>query len=499
MEIQFIHQLTKPRTFLGFGLFAVAVIFTGCGKQDAQTTSDPTESQLLASVAHLHDQSGETCFICDASKRDKGRLWCKEHDRYEDRCWLCHPELESGETSEENYDHSEHSQDTSAVLFCNEHNLPEIECGICQPDLAASLQLGGNLKVRFLSEKSADKAGIRTDRPRMTEDAPIITAFGETQYNLNALAKVTPLAGGIVRKVHYDIGEIVAAGEPLAELHSAEVASAKSEYLTAMVKSHIRFQSFEREKRLKEQSITAEKDLLEAEAAYRTARLEVGNLRQKLINLGLIEEEIAQIERDQDTSANLVVRAPFAGTLIERGSVIGEAVESGHALFTVADLSTRWLELSIPSDHVGRIQIGQLVEAEFPEIPGVAISGRINWIDTSVDPRTRMVRARALVTESAERLTTGLFGKIAIAIGETRSAAMLPRGAVQRHEGRDFVFVRDTPDLFVLRRVELGNSSNGQVQVIAGLQATDSVVTDGSFIVMSEFLKSRLGAGCVDE
>jgi cobalt-zinc-cadmium efflux system membrane fusion protein len=220
---------------------------------------------------------------------------------------------------------------------------------------------------------------------------------------------------------------------------------------------------------------------------------------QRLVNLGLDEEEIAQVESEQDTSARLLIRAPFGGTLIERSAVIGEAVEVGHPLFAIADLSTRWLELSIPSDHVGQVRLGQKVEASFPEFPGVSVNGSIIWVGTSVDPHTRMIRARALVSQDADLITTGLFGEAYISTGKERLSAVVPSASIQRHEGADFVFVQDAPDLFALRRVSLGNAAGGNVQVIAGLGARDPVVTDGSFIVMSEFLKSRLGAGCVDD
>jgi len=296
-----------------------------------------------------------------------------------------------------------------------------------------------------------------------------------------------------------DVGDQVNAGEALVVLHSAEVASAKSAYLSALVAQDVRRQATDRETRLSEQNISAGKDLLEADAAYRTSRLSASNLRQRLVNLGLTEIEIAQVERDQDTSARLVIRAPFGGTLIARGSVMGEAVEVGRELFTIADLSTHWLGLSIPSDNIGRVHVGQSVKATFPELPGASIRGSITWVDTSVDPRTRMVRARALVTRSTARPTTGLFGKARISIGDARQGAVVPRGAVQRHNGYDFVFVRKEPDLFALRRVALGNARGGNIEVVAGLDPSDSVVTDGSFIVMSEFLKSRLGAGCVDD
>jgi cobalt-zinc-cadmium efflux system membrane fusion protein len=70
---------------------------------------------------------------------------------------------------------------------------------------------------------------------------------------------------------------------------------------------------------------------------------------------------------------------------------------------------------------------------------------------------------------------------------------------VQRHEGGEFVFVQNEPNLFSLRRVTLGETHGEGIAVLAGLTPNDSVVTDGSYIVMSEFLKSRLGAGCVDD
>ena len=105
------------------------------------------------------------------------------------------------------------------------------------------------------------------------------------------------------------------------------------------------------------------------------------------------------------------------GRLVERSAVIGEAVEIGDALFTITDLSTRWIILSIPSNHISQIQPGHNVQAHFDELPGVTITGTITWVDTSVDPRSRMVRARALVTEGVDRIKTGLFGEAWIIYG----------------------------------------------------------------------------------
>lgn len=528
------HHTPVFRTTSVFGIALLVTFLTGCGQREIedQKVGSPADTRgdvvLVSNIPHHHEEEGETCFICDASKREKGRLWCKEHDRYEDRCWLCHPELEdkSRMWCKEHFLYEDEcflchpelrSKDVESastdgfrptiggleseapVVFCNEHGVPEAECGICQPQLAEFLQPGEDMKVRFVSTASAEKAGIQTQLPRMDEAAPVIEAFCETQYNLNTLARITPLVGGVIRRVFKDVGQTVEAGDALVELHSAEVAAAKSTYLSAVVELEINRQSYDREQRLQDQNVTSEKEFLEAQSTYRKSHLVVSNLRQRLINLGLETDEIARVEAEQDTSAQLIICAPFDGTLIERKSVIGEAVEAGNPLFTLADLSTRWLEISVPSDYAGQLQMGQPVEAVFPEFPNTRIFGNITWVDTSIDADTRMIRARALISQNAEKLASGMFGKIYIAIGNERMSATVPREAVQRHNGADFVFVQDAPDLFALRRVALGSARDGNMQVIAGLGARDSVVTDGSFIVMSEFLKSRLGAGCVDD
>ena len=518
---------------------SVAVLLVaaaGCGDREQGHAHDDDSrvverSASVIMAAHKHADPNETCFMCDPSKRDKGRLWCKEHVRYEDRCWYCHPELEdkdrlyckghflyedecflcnpqlkdgkSATEHEASNDGHDHLGDSSAHggergLFCDEHGVYEAECATCQPDLAASLKPGESMKIRFPSVSSADKAGIRTGRPRYADATAGIEALCEVQYNLNKLARVTPLAGGVIRSVQRDVGDQVEAGDVLVALHSSQVASAKSAYLTALVDRDICQQAFAREKRLREQNIAAEKDYLEAHAALRSAELAANNHRQRLVNLGFDRGEVDQIQREQDTSARLIVRAPFDGTLVERNAVVGEAVEVGDPVFTVADLSSRWLILSIPSRHIMQVRTGQQVSARFNELAGVSIRGEITWIDTSVDRRSRMVKARVLVTDDAARIKTGLFGRARVVIGDGHPATLVPREAVQRHEGGTFVFVQDEADLFSIRRVALGQTTGQSVEVLAGLSTSDPVVIDGSFVVMSEFLKSRLGAGCAD-
>ena len=135
---------------------------------------------------------------------------------------------------------------------------------------------------------------------------------------------------------------------------------------------------------------------------------------------------------------------------------------------------------------------------KFGELPGEVVAGELVWIDTAVDERTRLVRARVLATSGIDRIKASMFGQAKIMTRSTRSGLSVPRDAVQHHERQPFVFVRQEADLYALRRVSLGDASGNTVEILAGLNPDEAVVTGSGFLVMSEFLKSRLGAGCAD-
>jgi membrane fusion protein, heavy metal efflux system len=478
-------------------------------------------------TGHSHAKSGETCFICDSSKREAGRLWCKEHSRYENRCWLCQPQLEEksrlyceehglyedechlcrpgletdDEGGEEKSSRAVPPSGGASELFCNEHQVPEVECGICQPQLAVGLGPGVELKVRFESVHSADKAGIRTVPARATEAQASVSALCEVSYNENELARITPLASGLVRRVLVDVGKHVQTGDVLLELHSADVASAKSEFISAAVDLNLKEVACKRERRLSERKISSDKEVQEADAACRTAELMLSTTRQRLLNYGFTAEEVETISSNQDSSAVLLVRAPYGGTIVERDAVVGEAVSPGDSLLTLANLETMWLSLSVPADRAHLVEAGQQVSASFDGHPGLSPVGELTWVNMAIDERTRMLRARAVVDNSARALKAGLFGDAQVMVAGAGEATAVPRAAIQRYEGEPYVFVKLEDDLYSLRRVALseGTPAGEYVAILSGLAPDEPVVVEGAFTVMSEFLKSRLGAGCVDD
>lgn len=498
------------------GLLCLTVFIAGCGSGDSGSTDKGGDA---TPVAHSH-ADGTICFICDASKREAGRLWCKEHARYEDRCWDCHPELEDGTRPycKEHglYENECHlcnpallgddagasaapSPAGASALFCNEHNVPEAECGICQPDLAGSLEAGQSLSIRMTSARSADLAGLTLEHPVLGDATETLNLLGEVRYNENRRAKVTPLASGVLTDIRVDVGETVEAGQVLAVLSSSAAAQAKSSHLSALAELEVRTTAYEREQRLADENIAARRDLQEAAAAHRLAELSSRQARQQLLNLGFLERDVVGIEKSQSASSDLTVRAPFAGTVVDRKATLGESVDSG-VLFEIADLSTMWIELAVPEDQVYRLTKGCSIIAHARSTPQRRVEGTVIWISPQIDERTRMVRARATVSNSTGDLRHGSFVEVSALLGDTVESLQVPSESVHELDGAMYVFVREHPDLFAIRRVEIGpRLASGNTAVLAGITDTDYVVTGGSFTMRTEFLKSRLGAGCVDD
>jgi cobalt-zinc-cadmium efflux system membrane fusion protein len=246
------------------------------------------------------------------------------------------------------------------------------------------------------------------------------------------------------------------------------------------------------------QRISAQQELEQAQAEHEVARSRAAAARQKLLDHGLDESALVHLEDGGTPSSELHVVSPLDGTIVDRDAVVGESVERGDALFRVAHLDSMWLELSVPESEVLQVAPGQEVVVTFDRHPGLEARGRVTWVGSSIDPETRMVEARAEVANPDRMLRHGMFGRARIGSQTASEALWIQADAVQYVDGHPFVFARLSDDLFEVRKVVIGGSAGGRFTVTAGLHPEDEIVVAHSFILKSELLKSRLGAGCVD-
>ena len=368
--------------------------------------------------------------------------------------------------------------------MCTEHNLPEAECGICHPERAATLKSGEGSKVRMPSADSANLVEVELAQATVGDISEGIECYAELAFNQNRLAQIAAPVGGILQSVAVDLGTKVEEKQTLAKIWSAAIAE-------AVAKAVLSHQTLERERKLRAERVSSEKDLQQAEADHRAAC-------QQLRTQGFTEDQIDLLGRLPQEQVLMEVRAPFAGEIVERSAVRGALVEAGKSLFTLADRSTMWAMLNIPESALARVKVGQAVELRVEALPGQTFKGKLTWIAAEVDERNRMARARAEVPNPDGVLRARMFAKARILARTAEGAMLLPASAICALEGKPFVFVKLAGDLFEARAVALGVKFDGQLEVLAGLKPEETVVVNHGFALKSQWLSSRMGAGCAD-
>ena len=263
----------------------------------------------------------------------------------------------------------------------------------------------------------------------------------------------------------------------------------KGEYLAATRAAHLANVTLTREAKLWKQRISAEQDFLQARAGAEEAKIRLDLARQRLSALGLSDTEVASLP-SQPVAAlrRLELRAPIAGRVIARAAVQGAAVATDAELFSVADLATVWVEMTIPPRDLPMAREGQKVSIRGEgEARG---EGRIVFLSPVLDAETRAARAVAEIDNAEGNWRPGGFVTAELATGEQQVDVLIPRDAVQEFEGEKIVFVR-TAEGFEKRDVALGREDASAFEAIFGLDAGTEIVVGNAFALKAELAKSE--------
>jgi cobalt-zinc-cadmium efflux system membrane fusion protein len=260
----------------------------------------------------------------------------------------------------------------------------------------------------------------------------------------------------------------------------------------------------ERSDGLREEKIASEKEWLQARQEREAAELRVQAAREKLVRLGLTPGEVEALESQQAGGGRgrLVLRAPAAGVVLEMHAVAGELVRPDQPILTVGDLSDLWLWADLYEDQLARVvaaergvlRAGVSVKA----FPGQVFPGTVDLVGPTMDEKTRPVKVRIAVANPDGKLRAGMFAAVLLYLPGEVEALAVPRAAVLADQGRSFAFLHHHGDFYVRRPVVTGRSSLDWVEVTAGLSGGETVVTSGAFLLKSDVLRSKMGAGCAD-
>jgi cobalt-zinc-cadmium efflux system membrane fusion protein len=380
-----------------------------------------------------------------------------------------------------------------------EHGIPTYQCAECRYEMGMvpappGTQLGGG-----------DGALVATARVESRQIPPTVEVAGEVAEAGDRTAHVAARTSGVIHGTPARLGQIVAPGDVLAEIDSREVAEAKSASLLRRAALSVASRTLSRERSLSGQGVSAGQDRLAAQAAYNLAELDLADARTRLFMLGLEEAEIDALSEDDlgPDAGHIALHASLPGTVMWVDAALGETVEEGTELFVVSDLTVVWVWVDVAGDDIGRILAsppGTKLSAQITSrsLPGLEFRGEIATDGAVVDEETRTLRMPATVPNPERRLRPGMFVQVTIELPAQPPTAMVPEEAVLRDEGRDFVFVLLPDRYFVRRPVTVGRDRDGWAEILAGLEPGAEVAAHGAFLLKSDVLRSKMGAGCAD-
>jgi membrane fusion protein, heavy metal efflux system len=332
-------------------------------------------------------------------------------------------------------------------------------------------------------------------RPGAAINASALRTTGTIEPNAYRVVTVTPIAGGVVRQVNFELGDKVERGQKLATIFSTELADAQTAYLSMLAEIERHHQKYKRAEKLVEIGAVSREEFEEVSAEYKIEQAKLTAARQKLLLLGMNAKQIDDLRDNNQTGALISVEAPASGTILSRSVNAGEVVTIGKELFRVADLSTVWVIGQIYEKDFANVRLGTSAVITAPAYPGKTFSARVSYIDPRVEPQTRTAQIRIEVRNPGEILRLGMFvdmsfGGAARGVTGGQMAVSIPRSAVQMIGAKQVVFVvTNQPGVFAQREVGAGQESNGVVPIYTGLNAGDRVVTEGSFLLRAESLK----------
>ena len=349
-------------------------------------------------------------------------------------------------------------------------------------------QIEGKVQLGAEQVKSAGIV-VNTVGPRTMRT--VIELPGEVKADETRVAQVVPRLQGVVTEVLKKAGDQVRRGDLLAVLSSRELADAKGEYLAAS--HHVEFArvTLEREEALWKKKISAERDYLEAKRAFDEAGLNQQLTGQKLLVLGVEASALPNLAKAPAASlARYEIRAPLNGTVVERDVTIGESVAADAPIFTVADLSSVWVEVSVYAKDLGAVRQGQRASVRSTDL-GTEAAGRIDFVGRLVGEESRAATARLTLSNASGLWRPGLFVTVRLVREETTVPLTVSVDAIQTFRDWQVVFVK-YGDWFEARPLKLGRSDGQWVEVLTGLKAGEQYAAANSFAVKAEI--GKLGA-----
>lgn len=318
-----------------------------------------------------------------------------------------------------------------------------------------------------------------------------IDTTGAVDFDNDQATSVLAPFGGPVSRLLVSPGNVVKAGDALAEVDSPDFATAISAYRKALATAQTLRRVADMDKDLLQHNGIAQREAEQAQTDAVNAEADRDAARQTLVSLNIDPQVIKDIEENKPvTHPGGVIRSPIAGTVAEKLITPGELLAAGTTpCFTVADLSRVWVMAQLFGSELAGVSVGDPVEVETGMSTNV-FPGTVDNISALVNPDTRAVLVRVVVENPKDFLKKQMYVRARIRAKNESTGILVPVSAILRDdENLPYVYVAQPDGSFARRHVTFGYRSGDQYEITEGLQAGDQIVIDGALFL--QFMESQ--------
>ena len=400
-------------------------------------------------------------------------------------------------------------------MMCTPPSTEPGRCPVCAMELVEATGGGDNDGKSVTIQPSARRlVGIQTATSMLGNATRTIQTVGSIGFDESRLSTISAYIDGRLEELYANyVGVQVSEGDDLALIYSPQLYAAQTEYITSLDGGSVgRFDTSER----------------------RLNEMAGENLRE----LGMSDDQISALRESRKAASRIRIKSPRSGTVIRKAAVEGDYIKTGQKIFQIADLTSVWLMVDLFPDDAALVRYGQQVEAEIQSIPGEVFTGRIAFVDPTVNPKTRTVQVRVELLNFDGKLRPGDYASARITVPATATRLVydpalagkyispmhpqvvrsepgqcplcgtdlvptstlgytaeprpeqrvvtVPRDAVLLNGEKAVIYVETEPGRFEIRRITIGPMNDKHAVITHGLAAGETIATAGNFLIDSQ-------------
>jgi membrane fusion protein, heavy metal efflux system len=324
--------------------------------------------------------------------------------------------------------------------------------------------------VRLAKES---RAYVATEKIALGASSPVVQAPARIAFRDGAVSQVNLPITGRVTAVHVKTGDRVKTGDPLVTISSPDAAAARAQLAAATAEHDAAVQETARQDAMAKSGVGVDSERVAAQARLRQNEAELARAQTTVAILG------------GGGGPTVVLRAPIDGTVIARHATVGAVAQpGGDPLIEIGNPTALWLVAEVFERELAEVHDGAAVDIELPT-RSAPVAGRVVSVGSALTGamRTAPVYIAFDDAAAAEAVRAGMFARAAIKAPAGKSI-VLPAESVLIEDGKTYVvYVKTGEDLFVARKVEVGRSIDGRVEIVAGVSPGEEVVTKGALLI----------------